>query len=179
MRHWLLVSVFLLVCSAVAYYAFYGRLHNKVEPRLNIRYQEAPTDQPIHIVGNDLEPTLPAMTGGSCDNLPKKQDVHAMYVNSKAGDCGALNDNEMVMDEAQSKDVFRCLQNALVRSGNCGNKKAFLTLQGFEGLVEVFVESKDCKLSVRQWSTTSPACGYSEASCDTVSDRFPFQVCSS
>ena len=179
MRHWLLVSVFLLVCSAIAYYAFYGRLHNKVEPRLSIKYQETPTTQPVQIVGNiSPEPTLQAATGGTCRNLPKKQDVHAMYVKSTAKDCGALNDNEMVMDEAQSKDVLRCLESELVRSGSCGNRKAFLTLQGFEGSVEVFIESKDCELSVRQWSTTSPACGYSEVSCDTVSDRFPFQVCS-
>lgn len=179
MRHWLLVSVFLLVCSAIVYYVFYGRLHNKIEPRLNIRYQESPTKQPLQVVGDSVPvPTLGTNTGGSCNDLPERQDVHAMYVKSLAKDCGALNDNEMVMDEAQTKDIFHCMQNDLDRKGVCGNSKAFLTLQGFEGIIEVFVESKNCKVSVKQWSTTSPQCGYSEEVCDAFSDRFPFQICS-
>lgn len=179
MRHWILISFTLLTCSAIAYYAFYGRLHNKVEPRLNITYQTVPTARPVEAVNEVLiEPTQKISQGrGNCPDLPIKNDVHAMYVKSSAIDCGALNDNEMIMDEAETKNIMHCLQNSLQRKGSCGNSKAFIALQGFEGSVEVFIESKDCHLAIKQWSTTSPSCGYKEKTCDIISDKFPFEMC--
>jgi hypothetical protein len=178
MRFWLLISTFLLVCAAVLYYASYGRLHNKIEPRLNITYQQAPTETPINVINAAPEENITPkiVAAGQCTDLPKKQDVHALYIKSTAKDCGSLNDNESVMDEAQSKDVVRCLQ-ASIEKGQCSKVKAFLSLQGFEGITEMFVESNNCELTVHQWSTTEPSCGYTKVSCNKISDRFPFAIC--
>lgn len=178
MRYASFIIIIILVFAGLMYYFSYGRLHNKIEPRLNITYQNRPT------LGSDVniinEPTgelpLEAESGGQCANLPKKQDVHALYVKSVAKDCGALNDNEAVMDEAESKNVLRCLENSIT-AGQCSNNKAFFTLQGFEGISEIFLESKDCLLNVKKWSTTSPSCGYSEESCENISEKFPFTLC--
>ncbi len=176
MRFISFVIIVLLVLSAVMYYLSYGRLHNKVEPRLNITYQDRPTPGIEENIINEPTSEPETMTGGTCKNLPKKQDVHALYIKSTAKDCGSLNDNEAVMDEAESKNVMRCLENSLV-ADQCTQNKAFLTLHGFEGTTEMFLETKDCTLSVKQWSTTSPSCGYSEDSCESMSKRFPFTVC--
>lgn len=163
---------------AFAYYASYGRLHNKVRPQLNITYQQSPTKTPLIVVNtepSEVNKTKPA-TGGACTGLSKEVDVHAMYIASAAKDCGAANDNESVIDEAQSKKIRSCLEENM-QNGSCGQAKAFLTLQGFEGAIDVFLETSNCALNVRQWSPTSPECGFTEKNCQNISERFPFAVC--
>ncbi|KXK10444.1 MAG: hypothetical protein UZ22_OP11002000747 [Microgenomates bacterium OLB23] len=179
MRLWLLLGLIVMMCGALGYYIAYGRVHNNVTPQLNITYPQTPTKTPLVVINDDTQIEDPSTVGvgGKCSNLGNKRSVHLLYLQSTAEDCGALNDNESVINEAQSKKVLNCIQ-AHLQAGKCSPSKAFLTLQGFEGTSEVFLETNNCNVFIKQWSNTSPECGYTEKQCQSISDRFPFTICS-
>jgi len=178
MRHWTLLALIALVFLGALYYISFGRFHNKIEPRITIKYQPTPTisSQLLDTNPDGNNQKLAEKTGGTCSAFTKKVDVHESYIKNTSEDCGAINDNDALVAESESKNLFNCLA-ANIKPGSCANSKAFIKLQGFEGGAEIFVETKECQITTHQWSTTSPQCGYSEKTCDRLSSDFPFHIC--